>query len=1098
MRTAPWILATATLLTTALIAPSAAAQDAATDAIQVDGDTRTLAPGVELESFDRWEDQGWLRADAVTVDLTADVRPEYLSPGSVSDASTVREQTEGHEDVVLAVNADFFDINDTGGPQGAAIEGGELVKSADTGTSHAVAFDADGRGSIRSIGFTGTATTASGTLDLHGLNTTAIPADGIGAYTPAWGADSRARVAEGAAELLEVTIVDGIVTAVDDTPDEGAIPEGAIALVGREAGASALAALAVGDTVQVEYAPVVDGAVPDLAVSGRQVLIEDGETVPHEDQSRHPRTAVGFSEDGRTMYLVTFDGRQAASGGYTLDEVAAELRAMGAHSALNLDGGGSSTMLARSSGTDELITVNSPSDGNEREVGNGLALTVPAGDGEAAGFAVEPLAPFAPGSIDPHDYGRVFPGLSRPLSATPYDASFAPAEATPYWRTGSIRSGHVDGDAVFHAGHRSGTVTVTAASGRASGSTEMTVLGPLAEIEPSQRLLSLPDGDATAAFQLIGSDADGFTAPVDPADIELEYDPDVIAVEADGRGGFTVSAATDSGSTVVDLTVDGHSTTLAVTIGLTEQPVADFSDAEQWTFTAARATGSVAPADGHDGDGLAMAYDFTQSTATRAAYAWPPASIEVDGQPQRFGMWIKAQGNGEWPSLHLKDAEGTDVVLRGDHLTWEGWRWVEFEVPQGTQYPLSVYRLYVAETAPDASYNGEIAISGLVSYVAPDVELPDPETRPDPLIADDLDGADWTFAVMSDAQFVAEDPDSPIVESARRTLREIKDSGADLLIVNGDLVDECESEDLALAEQVLDEELGDAMDWVYVPGNHEVMGCDIEDWSATFGPAYQTFDHGGTRFVTLDTSRLTIAGGGFEQITMLREALDGAAEDPDIHSVAVVAHVPPHDSSPQQASQLGDRLEAAVLERWLGEFETGTGKESVYIGAHAGYFAADHIDGVAYWVNGNSGKAPHGSAEDGGFIGWTEFGVNEEADRSWPWAPEEQWLAAQVRPQVDELALDSPTSVSPGETVQIGAELTQGDAVLPVGYPMSVEWSGSDELCIGSKPPGPLQWWLCDAWFDPDTNELLAWRHGTVELTVSVNGVEASRTISVE
>jgi 3',5'-cyclic AMP phosphodiesterase CpdA len=548
----------------------------------------------------------------------------------------------------------------------------------------------------------------------------------------------------------------------------------------------------------------------------------------------------------------------------------------------------------------------------------------------------------------------------------------------------------------------------------------------------------------------------------------------------------------------VDLTVGGHTTALAVTVGLTEEPVADFTDAAQWTFTAARATGSVAPAEGHDGDGLAMTYDFTQSTATRAAYAWPPESIEVAGQPLRFGMWIEAHGNGEWPSLHLKDAEGTDVVLRGDHLSWEGWRWVEFEVPQGTRYPLSVHRLYVAETAPDASYTGEITVSGLIAYNPPAVEVPAAESEPDPLVAADLDGADWTFAVMSDAQFVAEDPDGPIVESARRTLREIKDSGADFLILNGDLVDECESEDLALAERVLDEELGDAMDWVYVPGNHEVMGCDLADWSAVFGPAHRTFDHGGTRFVTLDTSGLTIGGGGFEQVVMLRETLDAAADDPDVHSVAVVAHVPPRDKSPQQASQLNDRLEAAVVEQWLGEFETGTGKEAVYIGAHAGYFAADRVDGVSYWVNGNSGKAPHGSAEDGGFIGWTEFGVTEKADPSPPWASEGQWLAAQVRPQVDDLALDAPASVSPGEAVQIGAELTQGEATLPVGYPMSVQWSGSDRLCVGSAPPGPLQWWFCDAWFDPDTYELLAWRPGTVELTVSVNGVEASRSISVE
>ncbi len=1087
MRTTPWILAAAALAA-ALPAPPAAAQDATDDAVPVTGETELIAPGVTLESFDRWEDQGWLRADAVTVDLTGDVRAEYLSPGSVAAAAPIREQVAGVDDVVLAFNADFFDINDTGGAEGVAVADGELVKSADTGSANVIGFDADGRGSIRSIGFTGTADTGAAVLDLHGLNTTELPVDGIGVYTSAWGEASRARVTDGATELIEVTIADGIVTATTDAPEAGAIAEGALTLVGREAGARALADLAVGDAVAVDYAPVLDGELPQTAVSGRQILVEDGQVVHHEDQTRHPRTAVGLSEDGTTLFAVTVDGRQAASGGYTLDELARELLALGAQSALNLDGGGSSTLLARAPGTDDLVTVNSPSDIAERAVGNGLALTVPAGDGEPAGFAVDPQAPFAPSAIDGPGYDRVFPGLSRTLDWAAYDSTLAPAEATPSWRTSW--GGYVGEDAVFHARHHSGTVTVTARSGRAEGSTELTVLGPLAAVEPSQQLLALPGEAATASIQLIGSDANGFTAPIDPADVALDYDADLIDVAPDGLGGYAVTAKTDSGSGTVGLRVGGHETTLAVTVGLTEQTVADFGDAAQWTFTAARATGSIAPGAGYEGEGLTMTYDFTQSTATRAAYAKPPANIEVQGQPQKFGMWIKAQGDGEWPSLHLKDAGGTDVVLRGDFLTEAGWHWVEFAVPEGTSYPVSVHRFYVAETRPDAAYQGEVTISGLVAYAAPDVDLPTVETSPDPLVTGDLGGADWTFAVMSDAQFVGESPDSAIVESARRTLREIKESDADFLIINGDLVDECESDDLALAERVLSEELGDDIDWTYVPGNHEAMGCDIDDWSAVFGPAHQTFDQGRTRFVTLDTSALTIGGGGWEQIRMLRRALDEAATDPDIDSVAVVAHVPVHDSSPQQASQLGDRLEAAVVERWLTGFEADSGKESVYIGAHAGYFAADHVDGVAYWVNGNSGKAPHGTPEDGGFVGWTEFGVTESPSRG------EQWLAAQVRPQVDALALEAP-GLARGETIEVEAELAQGDTVMPVGYPMGVDWAGSDNLYIGSAPPGPLHWWRYDAWFDPDTRELRAWRDGAVELAVTVNDVEAVCSIPI-
>ncbi len=59
---------------------------------------------------------------------------------------------------------------------------------------------------------------------------------------------------------------------------------------------------------------------------------------------RHPRTALGLSRDQKTLYLVVVDGRSAASVGMTCAELAALLKGFGSWTAMNLDGGGSSTM----------------------------------------------------------------------------------------------------------------------------------------------------------------------------------------------------------------------------------------------------------------------------------------------------------------------------------------------------------------------------------------------------------------------------------------------------------------------------------------------------------------------------------------------------------------------------------------------------------------------------------------------------------------------------------------------------------------------------------------------------------------------------------
>lgn len=110
------------------------------------------------------------------------------------------------------------------------------------------------------------------------------------------------------------------------------------------------------------------------AVSGWPMLVRDCaviEALPGSDhftRAPHPRTAVGLSKDRKTMYLVVADGRKADAAGPTLPELAKFMLELGACSAMNLDGGGSSAMWV------ENQIVNRPSDGKERIVGNHLAV----------------------------------------------------------------------------------------------------------------------------------------------------------------------------------------------------------------------------------------------------------------------------------------------------------------------------------------------------------------------------------------------------------------------------------------------------------------------------------------------------------------------------------------------------------------------------------------------------------------------------------------------------------------------------------------------------------------------------------------------------
>ena len=125
-------------------------------------------------------------------------------------------------------------------------------------------------------------------------------------------------------------------------------------------------------------------AVAGMGISddGKQpgsLLVEAGKntggTARVAPQVRHPRTAVGVSADGKTLIFLTIDGRQPAhSVGVTLPEMADLMLELGAHDALALDGGGSTSFWLRR--PDGSVLTNQPSDGHWRPVANHLGVWV--------------------------------------------------------------------------------------------------------------------------------------------------------------------------------------------------------------------------------------------------------------------------------------------------------------------------------------------------------------------------------------------------------------------------------------------------------------------------------------------------------------------------------------------------------------------------------------------------------------------------------------------------------------------------------------------------------------------------------------------------
>ncbi|MGQ4382533.1 phosphodiester glycosidase family protein [Streptomyces sp. SAS_270] len=401
-RTALTVLAAWSALAGAALvgaAPASGAQSAAAAAAD-------LAPGVTYTEFDIPAAKGVTHAHVVGVDLgNPHVRLDLLHPGAVAARAPVSRLADS-QGAVAGVNGDFFNITETqhpgveatGATVGPAIASGRPLKAAvpdgqrfgpalppGTSTKDVLGVGVDGRARLDGLALDGSVSTPEGRLPLGGLNQYALPENSIGAFTSDWGSVSRVRATCGtdtdraapcSADTYEVTVRNGRVVSSAGTPGSGPVAAGTTVLVGREEGARQLRKLSTGVPVLVRHRLVARTSKVSyrFALGGYPVLAH-GQPLPGLDNTTSAvRTAVGISDGGRRLLLLALDGAPEYRSGLTIAEVAATMRKLGSDEAFSLDGGGSTTLVAREPGAQAVSVRNHPSGGAERPVPNGIGV----------------------------------------------------------------------------------------------------------------------------------------------------------------------------------------------------------------------------------------------------------------------------------------------------------------------------------------------------------------------------------------------------------------------------------------------------------------------------------------------------------------------------------------------------------------------------------------------------------------------------------------------------------------------------------------------------------------------------------------------------
>lgn len=123
-------------------------------------------------------------------------------------------------------------------------------------------------------------------------------------------------------------------------------------------------------------------------------LMPDGIVDEDHEELENPRTAVGITSHGKVIFFAVDGRRNGHSKGLTLDQLASAMRSLGCITALNLDGGGSTTVIIRNNLTGEYKLMNRPTDGTQRKISSAVVfVNMMQSDGEPEHISITPNQP---------------------------------------------------------------------------------------------------------------------------------------------------------------------------------------------------------------------------------------------------------------------------------------------------------------------------------------------------------------------------------------------------------------------------------------------------------------------------------------------------------------------------------------------------------------------------------------------------------------------------------------------------------------------------------------------------------------------------------
>lgn len=666
----------------------------ANDILYNQKETEIVTKGVAYELSHRLTQDGWVDVNVLKVNL--DDANIGVGPVQSTKEIGLKESLIDllyENGAVAGVNSDFFGLKGTYSASfGTAIKDGQLIYSSDdknTQTDDYSTFFIDNN----NIPFFGFLKINFEFLNdgMKNIDINAVNKAGDQVYALKLdrnGAESTKSLDNRFVNLVKLVIEDNVITYISLKGETVTVPENGYVIVINEEWFDERANLfSVGQSAEFRINANIDINNMKEAISGGAKILDNGMLSQYpgatvSPNSRQPRTAIGISQDGKELILMVVDGR-GESIGATQAEMAELLLEYGAYNAMNFDGGGSSTMVAKTLEDEWLTIKNDLSEGSQRKIINGLGVFNKSTLGDIIQLVVKP------------EQTKVFKNTPVKIDVYGYDEYYHQINLDSTILSADDKNGRWDGRYFYPS--ITGDINITAQYGDKIANSVIKSLDA-AEIRSDVSSVGLSVGEYVY-MNLAGVDYDGFKANINPSAVAFEINPSSLGTFENGK--FIALA---EGEGYIKFSVGNAQRYVPVVIGSNTRAISSFEDfnSENINFTSVPETlkGSAAVTSEQATDGLKslrLNYSFDLSdNATQAAYLEFRQPLELDN-PTSLELDVFGDNSSNWLRGRIVDADNQEYLIDfSKSINWNGWQKVKSKLPVNIKYPVKLDRIYLA------------------------------------------------------------------------------------------------------------------------------------------------------------------------------------------------------------------------------------------------------------------------------------------------------------------------------------------------------------------------------------------------------------------